>query len=114
MQKVTITELDTNMDFQAEIDALPDTTQSYSSVYIDNLEIKRSSISQANGIIKIKPNNPDDEVTSFLGKWNVSKNRVNLIIETGDSVYLLKQCSVRKFDTSKKVFYVFYNSYKQA
>ena len=106
MQKVTVTELETNMDFQAEIDMLPDATQNYSSVYIDDQEVKRSGVRQMSGTIKIKPNNPSDEVTSFLGKWNVSKKRIDLMLETGDSVYLLKHCSVRKFDTSKKVFYI--------
>ncbi len=114
MQKVTITELETNMDFQAEIDTLPDTTENYSSVYVNDQEIKRIGVRQMSGTIKIKPNNPNDEITSFLGKWNVSKRRINLMLETGDCVYLLKQCYVRKFDTSKKVFYIFYNSYKKA
>lgn len=114
MQKVTVTELDTSLDFQAEIDALPDVTENYSSVYIDDQEVKRFGARQIGGTIKIKPVSPSDEVTSFLGRWNVSKKRINLMIETGDFVYLLKYCYVRKFDASKKMFYIFYNSYRQA
>ena len=114
MQKVIVTELETNLNFQAEIDILPGATQNYSSVYIDEQEVKGAGVRQMSGTIEIKPNNPSDKVTNFLGRWNVSKKRIDLMLETGDSVYLLKHCSIRKFDTSEKVFHIFYNSYKQA
>lgn len=114
MQKVTITELETNRDFLAEIDTLPDTTENYSSVYVNEQEVKRIGVRQMSGTIKIKPNNPSDRVTNFLNRWTVSKKRIDLMLETGDCVYLLKHCSVREFDASNKIFHIFYNSYKQS
>lgn len=47
-------------------------------------------------------------------KWHASRKRINLMVETDEHMYLVKGCSVKKFDTPKKAFTVFYNTFKEA
>lgn len=114
MQDVTITELDSNLSFKAKIDNPPETKQNFTTVYIDEKEVKRPTVTQSSGLIEVKADNPDDEVADFLNSWKSSKKRIDLMIETDESMYFIKGCSLKKFEAPKKVFSVFYNSFKQA
>lgn len=114
MQDVTITELDSNLSFKAKIDNPPETKQNFTTVYIDEKEVKRPTVTQSSGLIEIKADNPDDEVSNFLNFWKNSKKRIDLMVETDENMYFIKGCSLKKFEDPKKVFSVFYNSFKQA
>ena len=56
----------------------------------------------------------DSKITAFIEKWNKTRKRINLMVESNDRMYFLKGCSVKKFESSKKAFTVFYNTYKEA
>ena len=114
MQDVTITELDSNLSFKAKIDNPPENKQNFTTVYIDEKEFKRPNVTQSHGLIEVKVSSPDSSVSNFLTNWNTSRKRIDLMIETDDIMYFLKGCSVKKFDTPKKTFSVFYNTFKQA
>ncbi len=114
MQDVTITELDSNLSFRAKIDNPPANTQNFSTVYIDEKEVRRPNVTQSNGLIEIKVADADNVISDFLIKWNSSRKRIDLMIETDDVMYFLKGCSVKRFESPKKAFLVFYNTFKQA
>ncbi len=114
MQDVIVTELETNLSFKANIDNPPEVKQNFSTVYVDEREVRRPTVSEVNGVIEIKLSNPDSHVSDFIKKWNASRKRINLMIETEKHMYLVKGCSVKKFDTPKKAFTVFYNTFKEA
>lgn len=114
MQDVTITELDSNLSFDAKIDNPPEITHNFSRVYIDEKEVKRLNVSQSTGLIDVKLSNPNDVTADFVKKWYDKRKRIDLMIETDNHIYLMKGCSVKKFDTPKKVFTFFYNTFKEA
>ncbi len=114
MQNVIITELETNLSFESKIDKTPEVTQNYSTVYVDEKEIKYSDVRQLNGFIKVELIEPRNSVCKFLEKWNASKKRINTMLETGDCLYLLKNCYIREFDADKNEFILFYNTYKKS
>ncbi len=114
MQEVLITELDSNLSFKAEIDNPPETKQNFVTVYVDEKEVRRPTVTQSNGLIEIKTLSPDDETSNFLITWKNSKKRIDLMVETDENMYFLKGCSVKTFESPQKTFSVFYNSFKQA
>lgn len=114
MQEVTITELNSNLSFKAKIDNPPETKQNFTTVYIDEREVKRPAATQSNGLIEVKVSSPDDDTSNFLVYWKNSKKRIDLMVETDDSMYFIKGCSLKNFESPKKTFSVFYNSFKQA
>lgn len=114
MQDVIIMELETNLSFKAKIDNPPEVKQNFTTVYVDEKQVKRPTVAQVNGLIEIKLANPDDKISNFVKKWHASRKRINLMVETDDHMYLVKGCSVKKFDTPKKAFTVFYNTFKEA
>ena len=112
---VTFTELETNLSFDAKIDTLPGVTKNYSTVFVNEQEVKRSGISQLTGTIKVTfTSEPDKATKNFLENWHTAKKRIEIMLETGTEVYLLKYCSLRKLDFSNKICYIFYNSYRKA
>ena len=114
MQDVIITELDSNLSFKAKIDNPPEVKQNYATVYIDEREVKRPNVTQSNGLIEVKVSAPDDNISNFLIYWRNSKKRIDLMVETDDSMYFIKGCSLKEFESPKKAFSIFYNSFKQA
>lgn len=114
MQNVVITELESNLSFKAEIDNAPEVKQSYTTVYVEDKEVRRPTVAQVNGVIDVKLTNPDAKVSNFITKWYASRIRINLMIETDEHMYLVKGCSVKKFETPEKVFTLFYNTFKEA
>ncbi len=114
MQDVIIMELDTNLSFKAKIDNPPEVKQNFTTVYVDEKQVKRPTVAQVNGLIEIKVSSPDDKISNFITKWHASRKRINLMVETDEHMYFMKGCSVKKFDTPKKVFTVFYNTFKEA
>ncbi len=114
MQEATITELDSNLSFEVKIDNPPEIKQNFATVYIDDKEVKRPNVIQSIGLIEVKAVSPSSEVNDFLLKWKDSKKRIDLMLETGETMYFMKGCSIKKFESPKKAFSVFYNSFKQA
>lgn len=114
MQDTIITELETNLSFEAKIDSTPEVKQNFSTVYVDEKEVRRPTVAEVNGLLEIKLSNPDSHVSDFIKKWNASRKRIDLMVETESRMYLMKGCSVKKFDTPKKAFTVFYNTFKEA
>lgn len=57
---------------------------------------------------------PDKATKNFFENWHTAKKRIEIMLETGTEVYLLKYCSLRKLDFSNKICYIFYNSYRKA
>ncbi len=114
MQDVTITELDSNLSFAAKIDNPPETKQNYTTVYIDEKEVKRPTITQSTGLIEVKVTSPNTDTVNFLTYWKNSKKRIDLMVETDENMYFLKGCSLKNFESPKKSFTVFYNTFKQA
>ncbi len=114
MQNVIITELVNNLSFRAEIDSPPEIKQSFTTVYVEEKQVKRPTVALANGEISVKLNEPNDKISNFLKKWHASKKRINLMIETNEHMYLLKDCSVKKFENAEKEFLIYYNTFKEA
>lgn len=114
MKDVIITELDSNLSFNAEIDNPPEVKQNFSTVYVEEKEVRRPTVSQVNGIIKVKLSNPDNLVCDFIKKWHKIKKRIDLMVETDNHLYLMKGCSIKEFESPKKAFTVFYNTFKEA
>ena len=114
MQDAIVMELDSNLSFKAQIDTTPATKQSFATVYVDEKEVKRPTITQSNGLIDFKLVVADSKITAFIEKWNKTRKRINLMVESNDRMYFLKGCSVKKFESSQKAFTVFYNTYKEA
>lgn len=114
MLDVTITELDSNLSFKAKMGNPPSDIKTYSTVYIDEQEIKRPVVDRASNLVDIKIPSPDNEVSDFVMKWKNSGKRIDLMIETNERMYFLKGCSLKNFESPKKQFSVFYNSYREA
>lgn len=114
MQNVTITELDTNLSFEAKIDNTPEIKHNYTIVYVDEKEVKRPNVSQINGLLEIKLVKPDEKVSNFVKAWYESRKRINLMIQNSEHMYFMKGCSVKKFHISQNTLVVFYNSFKEA
>lgn len=114
MQDVIIMELETNLAFKASIDNPPEVKQSFATVYVDEKEVKRPTVAQVNGLIEIQVSNPNSTISNFLQKWKRTRKRINLMIETNDHMYLMKGCSIKRFETPDKAFTVFYNTFKEA
>lgn len=60
MQDVIIMELDTNLSFKASIDNPPEVKHSFTTVYVDEKEVKRPTVSQVNGLLEVKLANPNE------------------------------------------------------
>lgn len=114
MQNAIFTELENNLSFRADIDNPPEVRQSFTTVYVDEREVKRPTVDLVNGEINVKLSNVDDKISNFIKKWFSSRKRINLMIETSEHMYLLKGCSIKKFETPDKVFTIFYNAFKEA
>lgn len=112
---VTFTELETNLSFDAEINTLPGVTKNYSTVFVNEQEVKRSGTSQLTGTIEATfTSEPNNTTKNFLENWYTSKKRIEIMLETGTEVYLLKYCFLKKLDFSNKICDIFYNSYRKA
>lgn len=114
MQDVIITELETNLSFKASIDNPPEVKQSYTTVYVDEKELKRPTISQANGLIKVKVSVINNNISNFINRWYTTKKRINLMLETNEHMYLMKGCSIKQFKAIDENFVIFYNTFKEA
>lgn len=114
MQDVIIMELESNLSFKAKIDNPPEIKQNYATVYVDEKEVRRPTVAQVNGLIDVKLSNPGEKILNFINSWHSSRKRINLMLETDTHMYLVKGCSVKKFDINKKVFTIFYNTFKEA
>ena len=111
---VIITELEYNLSFRAEIDNPPEIRQSFTTVFVDEQQIKRPTIDLVNGEISVTIRNIDDRVSNFVKKWFAVRKRINLMIETSEHMYLLKGCSIKRFESPEKAFIIFYNTFKEA
>ena len=107
-------ELDTNLSFKAKIDATPSARQSFATVYVDEKEVKRPTVTQSNGLIDFKLVEANDNINKFVEKWNRTRKRINLMVESDNRMYFLKGCSVKKFKNAEETFTIFYNTYKEA
>lgn len=114
MQDVTITELESNMSFEAKIDNPPEIKQNYTTVYIDEKMVKRPNISQTNGLIEIKLVKPDKTISDFVTNWFKTRKRINLMAQNDEHMYFMKGCSIKRFTSPEKAFIVFYNNFKEA
>lgn len=114
MQDVIIMELDTNLSFKASIDNPAEVKHSFTTVYVDEKEVKRPTVSQVNGLLEVKLANPNETISNFVQKWNKTRKRINLMVETDEHMYLIKGCSIKRFETPKKAFTIFYNTFKEA
>lgn len=114
MQDAIVMELDTNLSFKAKIDTTPAAKQSFATVYVDEKEVKRPTVTQSNGLIDFKLVEANDNINKFVEKWNRTRKRINLMVESGDRMYFLKGCSVKKFKNAEETFTIFYNTYKEA
>lgn len=114
MQEVTITELDSNLSFKAKIDNPPEIKQNFTTVYVDEKEVKRPTVAQSNGLMNVQLSVSDDKILIFIKKWYSTKKRIDLMLENDAHMYLIKGCSVKKLDTSKNIFIIFYNTFKEA
>ncbi|MFQ8626867.1 MAG: hypothetical protein ACLSA2_10685 [Candidatus Gastranaerophilaceae bacterium] len=112
MQDAIVMELDNELSFKAKLIQL--LLQSFATVYVDEKEVKRPTVTQSNGLIDFKLVDANDSINKFVEKWNRTRKRINLMVESGDRMYFLKGCSVKKFIDAKKPFTVFYNTYKEA
>lgn len=114
MQKVIITELESNLSFKAGINNPPEVRQNFSTFYVEEKEVRYPTVAQTNGTILISLENPDVKISNFITKWNSSRRRINLMIETDEHMYLVKGCSIKRFEDIEKPFTVFYNTFKEA
>lgn len=114
MQDAIVMELDTNLSFKAKIDTTPSARQSFATVYVDEKEVKRPTVTQSNGLIDFKLVEANDNINKFVEKWNKTRKRINLMVESDNRMYFLKGCSVKKFKNAEEKFTVFYNTYKEA
>lgn len=114
MQDAIVMELDTNLSFKAKIDATPSARQSFATVYVDEKEVKRPTVTQSNGLIDFKLVEANDNINKFVEKWNRTRKRINLMVESDNRMYFLKGCSVKKFKNAEETFTIFYNTYKEA
>ena len=76
MQDAIVMELDSNLSFKAQIDTTPATKQSFATVYVDEKEVKRPTITQSNGLIDFKLVDADSKITAFIEKWNKTRKRI--------------------------------------
>ena len=102
------------MSFKAKIDTTPSAKQSFATVYVDEKEVKRPTVTQSNGLIDFKLVEANDNINKFVEKWNRTRKRINLMVESDNRMYFLKGCSVKKFKNAEETFTVFYNTYKEA
>lgn len=114
MINVTLTELTTNISFEAKSDRLPGTTTSYNVMYVDEKEVKTPAITQSNGSMKVKLTNPDSTVENFLARWQQTKKRISVMFEAPQKVYLLKGCYIKDYTNPDKAFSLVYNTYKES
>ncbi len=114
MQDVIITELENNLTFKAEIDNPPEVKQNFSTLYVDDKEVKSSTFAESNGEIVIKLKDTNAKISNYITNWHSSKKRINLMIETNQHMYLVKGCFIKKFEDAEKAFTVFYNTFKEA
>ena len=110
----SVTELGTNMSFDAQIDTTPSQTQNFAIVYVDDKEVKRPTSTSSSGLIKFKINKVSPDIDKFLNRWFKTRKRIELMVEAEGSMYFMKGCSMKEFTSSKKQFTVFYNTFKEA
>ena len=114
MKEVIVTELDTNLSFKASIDNTPEVKQSFSSVYVDEKEVRRPTVAQVNGVLTVNITELNDTISNFVTKWYKMRKRINLMLETDEHIYLIKGCSIKHFEAPDKTFTIFYNTFKEA
>lgn len=114
MQEVTITELESNMSFEAKIDNPPEVKHNFTTVYIDEKMVKRPDIAQTNGLIEITLVDPDDNISRFVTNWAKTRKRIDLMAQNNEHMYFMKGCSIKRFNSPQKAFIVFYNNFKEA
>lgn len=109
-----ITELDTNMSFNAKIDRTPSETQNYAIVYVDDNEVRRPTSTSMSGLINMRIVNNSSDIDAFLNKWFKTRKRIELMIEANEHMYFVKGCSIKSFTDVNKEFTIFYNTFKEA
>ena len=115
MKDAIITELDSNLSFNVEIDNPPEVKQNFSTLYVDDKEVKSSTFAESNGEIVIKLKDAIDQISNYITNWNSSKKRIDLMIETNQHMYLVKGCYIKRFEgLEKAAFTVFYNTFKES
>lgn len=114
MFNASVMELETNLNFNVQIDKLPSEKQNYTIVYIDDKEVKRPTVTETYGTINFKIEQVTPKVDSFLVRWFKTKKRIDLMLETENCMFFLKGCSLKMFKASEETFTVFYNSFREA
>lgn len=114
MRDVIITELDSNLSFNAEIDNPPEVKQNFSTLYVDDKEVKSFTFAESNGEIVIKLKDSNAKISEYITNWHSSKKRINLMIETNQHMYLVKGCYIKRFEDPEKAFSIFYNTFKES
>ncbi len=110
----SITELDTNMSFDVKVKSTPSKTQNYAIVYVDDKEVKRPTSTSVSGIVEFELDELPQSVEEFLAHWYRSRKRIDIMLEADEHMYFMKGCSIKTFDEVKKVFTVFYNSFRES
>ena len=93
MQHAVITELETSLAFDAEIDNPPSVKENFTTVFIDGNEVKRPDAAQHNGLINIVPQNPSSKIKSFIQTGQAQERRSELCLIT------VQQCTCLKVVT---------------
>ena len=114
MQHAVITELETSLAFDAEIDNPPSVKENFTTVFIDGNEVKRPHAAQHNGLINIVPQNPSSKIKSFIQNWASSRKKIRIMLDNGSTMYLLEGCYIRKMATENFSITIYYNSFKEA
>lgn len=114
MQNAVITELDTGLSFDVEIDNTPSIKQDYIIVFIDGKKVKRPSTKQIGGVIEITLKKKNSETRKFVKNWNLSRKKIRIMLDCGNSMFLLNGCYIKKMVTDSEPITIYYNSYSEA
>lgn len=114
MLNASVMELETNMSFDVQIDCTPSEKQEMTTVFVDDKEVKRPSVTVSHGIIEFKALNTNIYIEKFLTKWFKTRKRIDLMLEADGHMYFMKGCSIKSFSTAFDSFTVFYNTFKEA
>lgn len=114
MINASIMELETNLSFDAEIDATPAEKLNFATFYVDEKEYRRPTSVNTHGVIEFNIQKPASYVEAFLNKWYKTRKRIDIMLEADGHMYLMKGCYIRSFTSAKEAFTVFYNTFKES
>lgn len=114
MYNAILMELDTNISFDCDLENLPIVKQNFSIVFNAGKKIKRPTSIEKYGQIKIIFKKINKIEKDFINSWLISKKKINLMIETSESIYMLKRSYIKECVDESKTFSIFYNDFEES